>query len=412
MQSSGIEILPFWQRLPQFFLYPFKPAALAIIAGLTALFVFLPPTLLGALVMLVLGLFFSKYLFEVLMHSSEGFTDPPPLNADTFFHGYEMPVKQFAVFILISIAQAAMFHLFGIVGGGLFAFFTLAALPASTMVLAGTQSLRAAINPLLLIGLMSKLGWTYVWLYGCLILLNGSAGTLVALLWGHLPETLLLTVWFAASIYFMIIMFDMMGYALYQHHDQLGYAPLADDAGGGVDLELYERFLAAEQYEAAREELRSLLHDNPEELELHEQFHRLCKLTNDRESLARHGNEYIHQLMNQQRVRQATDIYLACKKADPKFSLKVPTHYLAIASMLRERGAHREAIRMINGFHNRFPKHPDTLPLYLLAAQLFHAELNEPARAAKILQFVAHQFPEHPELPSVEYYLKMLEKTA
>src|SRR5690625_7778140 len=101
--------------------------------------------------MLVLGLFFSKYLFEVLMHSIEGCTDPPPLDADTFFHGYGMPVKQFAVFILISIFQAGMFHLFGIVGGGLFAFFTLAALPASTMVLAGTQSLRAAINPLLLI---------------------------------------------------------------------------------------------------------------------------------------------------------------------------------------------------------------------------------------------------------------------
>ncbi|RFA30650.1 hypothetical protein CAI21_03790 [Alkalilimnicola ehrlichii] len=294
---------------------------------------------------------------------------------------------------------------FGIV----FFVFFLAALPASVMVLAGTRSVFSALHPMLLIGLIARLGWTYWCLYGCLILLNGSSSLVVALLWDKVPEAVLMAAWAFSSFYFMVIMYSLMGYVLYQHHDKLGYAPDAETGEDDADLALYKRFLAEGRYDAAREELRGILQSTPDNLELHRQFHRLCKLTGDKSSLRGHGNHFIPKLVAQERIREAVETYVSCKQLDPDFQLNEPSVYLPLARLLRDRRAFHEAIQLINGFHKRFPKHPSTPSLYLLAAQIFHTELSEPQRAEAILKFVQKYFPGNPEAASIAHYLHILE---
>ncbi|RFA30649.1 hypothetical protein CAI21_03785 [Alkalilimnicola ehrlichii] len=103
MQTASPAVAPFWQRLPQFFAYPFKPAAFIVVATLTALFLVLPVSLLGVLVTLALFAFFTKYLFEVLDRCGEGYLDPPPLNRETLLEGYGIAFKQLALFILVGL---------------------------------------------------------------------------------------------------------------------------------------------------------------------------------------------------------------------------------------------------------------------------------------------------------------------
>jgi tetratricopeptide (TPR) repeat protein len=406
------EPTPLWHRMPGFFQYPLQTRALAVVLPAAALYLLLPPTFFGLLAFLVLSALLVKYLYEVLDHSSEGHLEPPPLSSEVLLEGYALPFKQLLVLYLAGSLIGVAFVYGGVFLGVVALIGIQLALPASVMLLATTRSFRSAIHPGLLLELIRTMGRTYWILYGCLVLLNLSSGSLAWALSGRVPGFVLDALVGFASLYFAVIMFHMMGYALFQHHAALGYEPAGQAVEEEPELALYRQLLEEENYPAAREELQALLAQRPDDLELHRQLQRLCRLTGADAAGARHAVEFIARLLEGKRIREASEVYLEAVTVTPQLRPARPEHYLPLCRMLRDRGAHREAIALANGFHRRHPAHPDIPELYLLAAQIFHLELEQPARAAQVLGFLQTHFPDHPLQSQVTRQLNALQSSA
>ena len=413
LEVSRKAITPFWNRIPQFFLYPLKPAALTVLVGVVVLFAVLPMSFFGWLLRLVLMVFFTKYCYEVLEQTSEGRLRPPQLSSDLLTQRYELPFKQVGIFIVLGLISVALAQSLGEWAAGIFTFVTNIALAASIMVLATTSSLISALNPSLVFGLIARVGWPYLALVGLLMLLPGGTLAITGLLAERVSPLVLLAIIGFSAMYFSVISFHLMGYVLYQYHERLGFTPteVEDEDQDDPELELFRQFMREQNYPAALEELRGLLNRRWGDLELHRTTHKLAKLMQNKDTLIRHGREYLGVLLERNRIREAMEVYQDLTAAEPSFRPELPDQYLPIAQMLRESRRPKPAVGLINGFHTRFPDSEQTPALYLLVAKIFHEDLGDDARAGQILRFVAKQYPGHGLTGTVEHYLRVIEAT-
>lgn len=411
LESPRQAATPFWNRIPRFFIYPLHLRVLPLLIGLLLPMMFLPVSLIGLLLRLMMVLFFVKYCLTILADTAEGRLEPPPLSSDQFMRGYAMPLKLFGIYLVLAIVQYQITSVLGLWTVSIIGLLINLLLPAITMTLAVSGSLIAALNPTMVIGLIWRIGWPYLVLYAFITLLYGIGGGLYMLLEDALPQQALWTTLVFATMYSTIMTYNLMGYVMYQYADALGISVVAeeDDDEQYALLVDYRRFMAEENYPAALEELRSLVNRNWEKLELHRRLHKMADLVSNHDILLRHGQEFIPMLLDAGYNREAADVYRKCVLADKGFRPNRPLDYQPIAQMLRDSGQPKLAIALINGFHKRFPNH-DAIPgLYMLAAQVFHADIGDEAQARRILSYASGAFPSHELHGSISRYLKILD---
>lgn len=73
-------------------------------------------------------------------------------------------------------------------------------------------------------------------------------------------------------------------------------------------------------------------------------------------------------------------------------------HFLPLAKLAEARGEAQTALSLIEGFSQQHPNHPDTLALYLLAANIMHRNFGQTQDALALLNRLAQQFPDSPEI--------------
>jgi len=191
-----------------------------------------PENLFGIAVWFVLALALMKYTYAVINRTAEGHLNPPPVLEAFTGSGFSIVFLQLLVFVLMGglVATAAM------VGGPILMLlaiaFVILALPASIMVLAMDRSVGAAVNPATLAVLISRIGTPYFLLYGYLILLTLASGVAQDFALNHFP------VWVSQPLSgflnstFSLILFNMLGYLLFQYREELGL--------GAADEEILE----------------------------------------------------------------------------------------------------------------------------------------------------------------------------
>lgn len=394
-------ITPFWYRLPRFFLYPFHPRALIVLVGLAVITVVagtLPP--IGALVVSTgLAIFLTKYALNILARTAEGRLDPPPLDGETLLQDYSLPFKLIGIYIVIGVATFAIAMAFGWLA---IVFFVLALflLPASIMTLAFTRSLGQAISPGELFRMVRATRWGYVALLGCLFLLNGGASTALQWIGAGMPMQQLVVLSSLLQYYFMFVMFNLMGYLLYQYHDRLGYEPDAVvEVSGETDPErvTIQQFIDEENYPAALAELRRLVQREGNSVEPRMWLHRVARLAGDDDALLANAGGLIEDLIDAGRVRDATDVYRACQDIDPEARPARPGDYYPMARMMADANEPGRVLRLASGFHRSFPDHEELPQLYLLVAQIMAERKGQPEQACTILDYIARRFPECPE---------------
>ena len=101
--------------------------------------------------------------------------------------------------------------------------FLMFALPASTMSLAINGSIGDALNPVTLATVMKRIGWPYLILYVFLLLVSAGSSATQLFLGTVAPVWLIVQLITFVSAYFTVIMFNMMGYVVYQYHEDLGF---------------------------------------------------------------------------------------------------------------------------------------------------------------------------------------------
>lgn len=255
-------ITPFWQRIPLFFRYPLHAEPLLYMAALS----------LATLIGLILP------LPSPLDQTSLGLLTPEQHRFYDAGERANLPYKQFAVFFVAGFVISLAGGL-GEFAVGLVMIFFVLSMPASIMILSITQSFRAGLNPLAAIGMMRVIGLPYLGLCAFLFLLSSSQGILQMALLPRVPDWMLIPLLNFVAMYFTLIMFNMMGYVVYQYHAPLGVgisaaAPVAATAADTVDA--IGQLIGAGQLDAALELAYEAQRVAPGDVKAHDRYHNFC----------------------------------------------------------------------------------------------------------------------------------------
>lgn len=418
-------IQPYWSRFGSFFVYPLglEPLlaclGLGLLSGLASM-MFMPANLVLGAVLLVGTL---RYGYKVLERTARGYLDDGQVFVDSAHGGKYLPYKQFVVI-------ATGLTLSGYVGsfaGPHLAMVLLVvmgiALPANTMLLAVSDDLGESISPPHLWGLMHGIGLPYLGLCACLLLLTSSSGALLGLLLPIIPKALLSVVVGFVSAYFTVVMFRLMGYALYQYHDVLGLhvdIGFERQATVGVRDDPIKRraaqnaaLLKEGRYDEAIALARSELAENPADPAANQRLHRLLQAVPGQEAaMLTHAREWLGALLRAERAEQACEVLETIWQQEADYRPPLAGSYLPLAKAMLASRRFSSAARLIKGFDRRFPAHADIPAIYVLGARLLIDHQRDEAQARRVLDAVCQHYPDTPAALEAGRLRELLDRLA
>jgi tetratricopeptide (TPR) repeat protein len=414
---------PFWHRLPRFFLYPLSVGALMRMAGYSlfgGLAMFIPP-MFGALLSLILWIVFLKYAFVVMERTAGGQFDEPN-DVDGQDGDAAQVIRQFVLFLVFGILFAALGYLLGIPGFVIGAILINVLPPAGIMIIAVTRSLLEALNPFRIYFFIRTIGTPYLALCFILISLTSSGAWLKGFMYSHIHSWLALPVLSFVEFYFALMTYHMMGYVIYQYHDELGLdakvgfaeaeAKLSPNKAADPVLVELTSLVSNGQEEKAIDLLERELRVRWEDNDLHERYQKLLVATGKLKLALHHGREFIVKLVNEKRMFQALDLCEECLNIDREFQLQdsYQVYDLAVvAEMSRRRDL---ALKLMRRFDSRYPEHPHIPAIYLLSAQILNEHFHMHEEAKQILHTLKTRFPEHTLAMEAGKYLEVVSKCA
>ena len=423
-QSSEIpDIQPFWQRIPKFFLYPMhvEPLLYIVFLSLATLLGFIlpaPAPFDSIIVNFLVWLAFVRYGYQVLDQTSRGLLTPNQHRRNNNESRTYLPYKQYAVIVIMggicTLAAALNPLLFGV----LLVYCTLA-MPASVMVLSVTESFFSALNPLSIMGMMQAIGLPYLGLCAFLFMLGTSQQILQSTLLPRISPWLFMPMVTFVGMYFTLIMFNMMGYVLYQYHHMLGLSisDRAHDKNGQTSQEDDQnaqigRLIAAGELEEALELAYEAQRTAPDDINAHERYHKLLGMTERQDRLVSHAHRFLILLLYKQQDDKALALYQEMRLLDSKFEPEQSQQIFALAQAARRKRDFKLALALIKGFDKRIPRPREIPEVYLFAAKIFSEDLHQDAHAKPILKVLLERYPEHEASLEAQKMLAALDRFA
>lgn len=415
----GNLIEPFWQRIPKLFLYALSPWPLALNLLLCGgIYLFSGPGLFSGLMRLLFYAMLLKYSFSALRATAKGTLVAPPISHETVSSELGQVFKQFVLYGVLVVAAVYLAARVGPVAGGIFSFAALLYVPAMIIMLAASNSLFAALNPMLFGPLAFRIGTGYLIMYFFLTILAGAPTALWLSVLQHLPESLRSFLSLFAFNFYTIITYHLMGYVILQYHDEIGYEVEYDDFREAGDTDK-DREASPEQHllsrvnilikEGALDEALELIrvkfrYEPLTDPELTERYFDLVQLKNRADILRDRGAEMLRLLIDAKRKQKAGEVYVALSAADPSFAPDSGDLF-KIAGWLNETGKYRESLGAYNRFVKSNPEH-ESLPMaYFAAARLFNERLGKPEKARETLLWMQKKYPHHELMPHVRSYM-------
>jgi tetratricopeptide (TPR) repeat protein len=414
MLGVGNIVPPFWKRLPAFFLYPLKLQPLIFILTLAALSCFFAHSLL---ITFILSMALLKYSYVVLSNTAQGGLSAPAITLATLNEGLEQVFKQIIIIVLVFIGSGWIFAQFGPIAGILFWVVAILCLPAMIMSLVATNRLAHALNPMVFGTIIFRIGSGYFLMYFFLLFFLGAPTALISQFGHLLPVPMALFVFFAAKNYYMVMSYNLMGYALLQYHQEIGFE---------VD---YERFIGQEfappesPAEGLLAEVEVLVKEGKldeaiaaigraskgciTDLRVAERYYNLLKLKQATKELARHCPAYLELLVKENKKERACEIYRECKATDKGFT-PPPTTLYKLAEWLAWRPDPKDALISLLQFTKTYPDHPLLPEVYFFLAKFLHTRMDNHAKAREILSYLTNNYPNHAISGRVQKYMQQL----
>ncbi len=426
-------IQPFWARLHKFFVYPFSSIqSIGMILVLSLL-----STLLTKSGLVFLGLkvllwaIMVKYSFESLRMTAEGRLTPPPLSEKVMVEDYGIVFKQIVLYIAL-----IAFFIFVVARTGPFLsipylIFCGLTLPAMLTILIINDSLIQALNPVVVVGVIYRIGWSYLLLLLFLLLLSGAPAALYFAVIQHLPAKTQLFMHTVASNYYTLITYHMLGYVILQFHHRVGYPVeletiLASMFPAGVAAsQAADSAVASNPHEDLLDEIGLLIQEGNlnkaialieervdvrkiDDPVLSERYVGLLKMQKQEQKLIDYAPRHLELAVKAGSKKDAVAIYLHCLRIDKAFAPGAIVLF-KIASWLNESEKSKEAIFALNTLIKQYPQDTMVPKAYYRAAQIFHERLKNDGQSKKILNGLIHKFPDHEIAGFAKTYLKGLE---
>lgn len=420
----GNIIDPFWKRIPQFFLYPLYPRPLALMLGLSMVAVLMPKT--GILAILaavgIWGIAF-KYAYAILQTTMGGDLTAPTLNSKNLFQNFGPVAKQVGIYLVFFSVVGFVLVEIGMGVGIPFLMLATLFLPAMIMLLVCTESLLAALNPVMFVTLAVRIGWGYLLMYFFYSILGGAPALLGRQVLTHLPPVPQIFLFALLRIYYTFISYHLMGYVILQYHEAIGYQVDFEDfktqdevKGGGADavnspeallLKRINQQIKDGDHESA---LRTIETETGGKAIadplLSERYFTLLKMTGA-EGLLAHGRNHLELLVRGNKKTGALSVYMDCLSSNPTFAPSAVSLF-RLGGWLDECGKSKEAVAAFSTLTKTYPQDPLVPKSYFRAAQIIHARLLNPDKARKILAGLIKKYPEHDIIPFVERYLAQM----
>ncbi|MFW5824624.1 MAG: tetratricopeptide repeat protein [Marinobacter sp.] len=398
--GAATEAEPFWQRLSAFFRYPFHMDPLLVVIFCTLVPLFFNRGLLGWVVYVVLALVLFKYTYAVIRHTAGGHMKPPPVAAAYSGAGFAIGLQQMVVFVAMVLLVGFAMAMLGPIPGLVLAALVVLALPASIMVLAMENSVFAALNPLNLVALISAIGWPYFVLYGFLVLMTMASGAAQDFAVTHLDPVLAQPLTGFLNSTYLLILFHMLGYLLFQYQEELGFASDYQDEEAPADPQRdrsrridadIDMNLKEGNYDRVAGILEESLKRDPANPNRLEQLYRLALARNDLEALSRHHGKLLCWMAAWRRHRDMQTLLTLLRQRDPQFQPQDPALTVACADLLFLQHQPRPALQLLKDFHKRFPDSDQIAPAYLLAARILANGFEQWDKAISFLKFAERQ---------------------
>jgi tetratricopeptide (TPR) repeat protein len=415
---------PFWKRIPRFFLYPFYLRPLALMLTLSVVAVLVPKagilSLMAAVV--IWGIVF-KYAYAILQTTMSGNLTAPSLNATNLYQNFGPVAKQMGIYSVVYFLIGFVIAELGRGVGIPFMMLILLFLPAMIMLLVCTESLLAAINPLMFVTLTVRIGWGYLLMYFFYSLLGGAPALLGRQVLPHLAPLLQVFLFTLLKIYYTFISYHLMGYVILQYHEAIGYqvdfedyktqdAVKADrtdavDSPESLLLKRINQQIKDGDHESA---LRTIERETGSkgiaDPLLSERYFTLLKMTGA-EGLLTHGRNHLDLLVRSNKKAEALSAYTDCLSSNPTFAPSAGILF-KLGGWLDDAGKSKEALAAFSKLTKTYPQDPLVPKSYFRAAQIIHDRLLNPEKARTILAGLIKKYPQHDIIPFVERYLAQM----
>lgn len=413
-------ITPFWERLPQFFLFPLQglnPLALAMLSMLSFLAFVLPvPRPLDFMITEGLILLFGvRRGFMAMDAMSRGYLTPAAqelMVADP--ERVNLPWKLLGITVLWSVVVQLVAILSQALGMILW-LFTLLTLPAAVMALSVTNSFGRALSPGLWLEIVRGVGKPYFALLVFLLLLSGGSAIVLPMLAPLLRGWLALPIINFTFLYFLLIMFAMMGYVLYQYHWVLGVS---------VDERNLQKIAPSPTQTAADDIARHIAEGNiqgaldiayeqqrnePENIPVQERYNKLLIMADKKERALEHGRRLLSLLLQKGLGGQAVSLFKRMRELDAEFGPAYPAEILRLAAAAQGARENELALMVMRQFDRKYPGHADIPGVYFLSAKILSEAYRRDDQARQILRALCEKFPGHEVLQEAEPYLRALD---
>lgn len=428
-------ITPFWQRLPQFFLYPLQgqliwhPAVYALIG--TGLWLLgshdedggFSPFILTIAVLVGIGfaIDLTRQAFRILEQTSLGNLRCADFDEADDVHKMS-PYKLLLIMIVQGFFVGVLASIHPMLGLLATAIANLM-LPASIMVLGYTHSFTDAINPVRVFKMIKACGWPYLalWVFG--FILSQCAPIVIMLFVGKLPLTVLIALAIFASAYFTMVGFNLMGYTMYQYHHEIGYSPDRDFEINALASSRNNRPLSDDDILA--QQVGALIRDGNIDLAMemiweelrYDQFNpqlsahyaKLLLLKGDKAKQLEYAPRHLFTLARAGKAGRIGEAWQQARRLDPAFKIENPDHVLEIAAAAASVREYQIALEIVSGFHKRAPRHKDVPAALVLAGKLLSDHLRQDARALTLFNHVIAQWPGSPAAGEAQQYKKVIE---
>jgi hypothetical protein len=269
------------------------------------------------------------------------------------------------------------------------------------------------------------IGAPYLLLYVFLILLSACQGVISAII-GSFDTLLLAPVQNFIGLYFTLIMYNMMGYVIFQYHEALGHnvrlevdkdysnsKPVSKTpVSTNPVIQEAEVLVKEGQIDEAINRLKAATNQANASNELHVYLHRVLFAANKPELMIAHAKDYINVLIHENKTREAAQLIVDCFKYKETIRPNDPDKYYALAYMLNEMRAFKACISLVHNFHKRFPGHADIPKLYLLASRILSEQLSNDNMALKMLEFLLAKYRQHELAGEIEQYCMAVKNVA
>lgn len=363
---------PFWNRLRDVALYPFRGAALSSLVAyaLASLLGFLPGV--GWLIAAVVWLAAYRYAFEVLVRTANGRMDAPEFATHT---DTGVVMRFILLWLLFALAAIAAFMLGGPEIGIAAMLLGSLLMPGATMSLAIDGSLPRALNPATPLAIMLRVGGPYFAVFGLLFVIQASAATGGGLLARFMPAVLAELVLNVASLWGLFATFHLMGYLVYQYHDVLGFEPEHSGLPSlrTRDAELMEKVggsIADGEVDAALARIEQEMSERAVPLETHALYRRLLRMRRDEARLLKHSAPYLNLLLLEKKDREALGLVREALVLDPAFTPHQADDGHRLAMRARDLGQAQLAIDLWLAMLKRWPRDPARADWVLAVAPL------------------------------------------